>query len=152
MDWVTLKDEIYYEDGSLRDVVVIDTTPSDWQKLIDFFNESCPLEWWQSHEKDAPSAHRIDFGAILACWDKSEAAQSLATLRVGKVTLNVHFFVADEIELDIDPREFKSMTDHERLLEFLLGISSCLDKPVLLLPEGSRDKTPLITVFPRKSP
>jgi hypothetical protein len=40
MNWPDLKSKIYYSDGSLRDIHVLQTNLSDWQKWVDYVNEN----------------------------------------------------------------------------------------------------------------
>ena len=66
--------------------------------------------------------------------------------------LNVHFFIEEEIELDLDlvPHEVNSEARFAALLEFMRGLARSVDKPVRLTPENSSVLV-LVEVFPDSS-
>ena len=43
------------------------------------------------------------------------------------------------MENDIDPREFNSIEDHDKLIKYMIDISILLDKIVILTPENERE-------------
>ena len=49
------------------------------------------------------------------------------------------FFIETEIENDIDPKEFNSLADHVKLIQYMSGLSGLLDKQVVLCPENVPD-------------
>ncbi|SDL01483.1 hypothetical protein SAMN05421823_104149 [Catalinimonas alkaloidigena] len=53
--------------------------------------------------------------------------------------IKCHFFTDDEIENDVDPREVRSLEDHQRLLDYMIRLSTLLDQPVILTPENTPD-------------
>lgn len=57
----------------------------------------------------------------------------------------VHFFIESEIEMTIDPREVRSQTELDTLLEFMRGVASALDMPVAMTPENGPE-FPILTV------
>jgi len=44
MNWQTIKDKIYYGDGTLRDIYVLNISKEDWAKWIQFVNQNCRVE------------------------------------------------------------------------------------------------------------
>jgi hypothetical protein len=63
----------------------------------------------------------------------------LLSVNVCGVKINCHFFVSEEIELDVDPREIKGKQEHEAILEFIASLSQAIGKPALLTPENGVD-------------
>ena len=45
------------------------------------------------------------------------------------------------MENDIDPREFASIDDHNKLVKYMTDISRLLDKEVILTPENEHETT-----------
>ena len=58
---------------------------------------------------------------------------------IDKIQINAHFFDDTEMENDIDPREFNSIEDHNKLLKYMSDISNLLDKEVILTPENEHE-------------
>jgi len=46
MNWKELKDEIYYWDGSYRDIYVLCTSLTDWEKWITYVNANYKINWF----------------------------------------------------------------------------------------------------------
>lgn len=47
INWEELKGQVYYEDGSLRDIYVLSTTAEDWMKWTDWIRRSSyRFEWY----------------------------------------------------------------------------------------------------------
>jgi hypothetical protein len=67
------------------------------------------------------------------------------SVSAGSVQLNCHFFCANEIEFDLDPREVHGQADLDALLSFMEMIAVATAKPVLMTPENMHD-SPFIRV------
>ena len=115
-------------DGSLRDIYVHHTTVADWQWLLDRANSLGAMYAFDGLGATLPSA--IDIF-------NNRSGGHLLTLDISKVTLHCHFFVADEIEIDINPREIKSEAQHEAVLRFVAMLANALAKPASITPENS---------------
>ncbi len=55
--------------------------------------------------------------------------------------INAHFFSESEIENNIDPREFNSIEDHNKLIKYMTELSVILDKEIILTPENEHETT-----------
>ena len=53
------------------------------------------------------------------------------------VNFHCYFFLPDQIEFDIDPREIKTVTDFESIEKFMISISKTLKNQVTLTGENS---------------
>ncbi|MGS5088007.1 hypothetical protein ACVC7V_16100 [Hydrogenophaga sp. A37] len=60
----------------------------------------------------------------------------LLRIDLGGATANCHFFMASEIELDVDPREVQNADAHDAVLSFVEGMARAIGRPVLLTPEN----------------
>ena len=137
MNWTQLKNSIYNWDGSWRDIYVKNTTSKDWEKWVQFVNSNFEIKWHNANlKRDEP---KIDFNVIQEYWRGNTELISTAQIFLDKIQINSHFFGNDEIENDLDPREFRSMEDHQKLIKYLKGVSKHLGKPVFLTPENNID-------------
>jgi len=135
MDWNILKNEIYFLDGSWRDIYVQNTKSEDWKKWIDLVNERYKLNWYNG--KTSQSETKIKFDVIKEYWEGNDDFCSTANIFLDKIQVNAHFFDDSEIENDIDPREFKSLDDHNKLIDYLKSVSIACEKEVIVTLENS---------------
>jgi hypothetical protein len=117
-------------DGSYRDVYIQQATLGDWEALCKLGAEYGLRYWCEGIEQDLPAVSEI-FG--------NREHPHLMTLYAGLVRLNCHFFVPEEIELDIDPREIRGPDDHYAVLGFLERLSTATNKKLLITAENSED-------------
>ena len=137
MNWELLKSGVYYLDGSLRDIYVLNTTRSDWQLWADFVNTNYTVSI-QSYD-DEEVKNKIGLAEVIAYWDAETYESVTSTVYVGNVLVNTHFFVEEEIENDVLPTEVESIEDHNRLMEYLKGVSKTLNKEVMLTTENLKE-------------
>ena len=135
MDWKTLKSQIYFWDGSWRDIYVQNTESEDWEKWINLVNEKYRINWHNG--KTNQSEAKIKFDVIKEYWEGNGELCSTANIFLDEIQINAHFFDDSEIENDIDPREFESMDDHNRLIEYLKSVSMACNKEVIVTLENS---------------
>ena len=134
MNWEEIKNKIYVWDGSWLDIYVQDTTRADWEKWAQYVNREFKIDWYNGKtEKDES---KIDFNVIREFWDGNHDLSSTVKVFIDNIQVNAHFFDETEIENDIDPREFNSIEDHIKLIEYLKGISNTLQKEVTVTPEN----------------
>ncbi len=135
MDWTLLKENIYYRDGSLRDILIHDTTKEDWRKWVDFVNGHYKLEWYNGLQDQ--TFNHIDFDVVLEYFKDYPDFSIMASISLDKLKVHTYFFTQEEIENDIAPKEFTSLEDHNRLMDYLVSISRLLNKKVILTPENT---------------
>jgi hypothetical protein len=148
MNWTDLKNTIYYWDGSWRDIYVHGTNMTDWKKWTDYVNANYKVDWFNG--KTNKNEARIDFSVIEEYWNGNHDFCSTAKVLMDTIQINAHFFVDKKLENDIDPREFNSIDDHNKLLKFMTDLSILLDKQVILTPENDPE-TILIKVDRNKT-
>jgi hypothetical protein len=144
MNWIDLKNNIYYCDGSLRDIYILDINKSDWKKWVDYVNNNYKVIWFNGLlSKDE---NQINFSVIDDYWEGKHDLCSTAKICINDFQINTHFFDDSEIENDIDPREFNSIDDHNKLIKYLIDLSTLLDKEIILTPENEQE-TVLLRIF-----
>ena len=98
MIWEKIKTDIYYSDGSLRDIYVLDSTIEDWKKWIDFINENYQVKFeYFDNQGNKKIESKINFYEVSKYWNNYENSIS-AEFLVGEVLLKCYFFSIDEIE------------------------------------------------------
>jgi hypothetical protein len=137
MEWDYLKENLYHWDGSWRDIYIKDTSKDDWEKWISFVNEYYRIEWYNPITDILET--KIDFKVIKDIFEGNSEYVTTANVFIEDIQINAHFFTANEIENDIDPREFNSKDDHFKLMNYLKAISKLLRKQVILTPENSNE-------------
>ena len=123
MIWEKIKTDIYYSDGSLRDIYVLDSTIEDWKKWIDFINENYQVKFeYFDNQGNKKIESKINFYEVSKYWNNYENSIS-AEFLVGEVLLKCYFFSIDEIENDFFPEEVKTIEQHNLIIEYLKSIS-----------------------------
>lgn len=135
---------IFESDGSLRDIYVQNVNESDWRKLISFLNTDFKLKLGNDPDN---SSDKIDFDFIQKMWnDETGTLESRSlTIDLNGIIIKSYFFCPEQIEFDINPREVKSLSDLNQVLEFMLGVSRVLNKQVTLTWENQAE-FPLIKI------
>jgi len=130
--------DLWLSDGSLRDVYVSGAEPKDWAVLFDLaMAAQC------RYLADGVVAPLPTVDAIFRDRDVSHLLQ----IQAGRASVNCHFFIPDEIELDIDPREVVDDATHDAILSLLESLSCGTDKCVSLTAEDSPE-SPYLSFSP----
>lgn len=147
MDWTELKQKIYYCDGSLRDIYILQTSNEDDKKWTDYVNKNYLIQWFNGIKQT--NENIIDFEVVKGYLNGKHDLCSSASIFIDKIQTNNHFFSDKEIENDIDPRDINNIQDHEKIIKYMSELSNLLDKTVILTPE-SEQETILIKVTKTK--
>ena len=126
----------FYVDGSFRDIYVFETGEHDWQKLLAYLRSGPYSLEFAVDDQPMPLPEHVE--TIFTLRNDHSTA-----LHIDKahLALNCFFFTSEEIDFDLDPRDFQGNTADQqisRLLEFLHTIGRVLNKAVILTPEGDR--------------
>ncbi|MEN2402242.1 hypothetical protein GKZ90_0020805 [Flavobacterium sp. MC2016-06] len=140
INWNNVK-WIFKPEGSLRDIYVKNVNIADLIILIDYLNQNYLLKYGTTGE------NKIDKDYVLQYLndDTGESEIKTASIFIGEIMINIHFFDDTEIEFDIDPSEINSNIDFEIIIRFMNNISQILNKEVILTGENESEY-PLITV------
>ncbi|WP_431261066.1 hypothetical protein ACQ86G_13725 [Roseateles chitinivorans] len=124
----TVPRDLWTQDGSLRDVLIREATLPDWAALLDLARRHAFDYQVDGVAMALPSAERI-----FASRDVSH----LLRIRIGQADLNCLFYLHDEIELDIDPRQVVELETHQALLGFLADLATATGKTVDITEENA---------------
>ncbi len=103
---------------------VLDTDINDWRKWIDYVNHNYLISWYNG--KTGMEESKINFDVVNGYLSEDHDLCSNSKIFIGKIQLNCYFFSNTEIENDIDPREIKSITDHEKIIKYTTDQSTTI--------------------------
>jgi hypothetical protein len=134
---------IFEQDGSLRDIYVQDISLREWEKLIDHLNTNFKVTF--SDQEKIDKKYVLEY-----LQDTSGEMESKSlTIHLGQIKVNCYFFLSEQIEFDIDPKEVNSVSDFELIEKFMTSISETLQEQVTLTAENY-PKFPLFKVDTNK--
>ncbi|HVW96247.1 MAG TPA: hypothetical protein VHA56_09810 [Mucilaginibacter sp.] len=137
MNWEKIKQDIYYLDGSLRDIFVTNTKKDNWLQWAEYVNKNYNLEWYNGNTQT--TVDKIDFSIVLEYWNGNTDLYSTAKIFIGNIQINSHFFDDEEFENDISPKEFDNIQDHNLLVKYMSDLSKLFEKTIYLTPENEHD-------------
>jgi hypothetical protein len=117
---------------------VFNMSIDDWAKFLAVASSRSLTYSFDGKAQNLPSVERIF---------AERGGSHLLAIQVGSASVNCHFFVASELELDIDPKEVCIASQHNQLLEFAEAIASALQKPIVVTPENAPE-SPLLSFEP----
>ena len=118
------------DSGTLLDIVVLNVSLDDWQRLLNFVSKT----YLTAYSEDGERQTMPDVSTIFA--NRLKRSITWEILLPG-FTLNCHFFVPQVIELDLLPNEVDSNDKAEAVFAVMRNIADCLGKRVFLVPESS---------------
>jgi hypothetical protein len=119
--------DLWLVDGTLRDVYVFNTAAGDWDALL-------LLAQTHTHEYKRDGVTQPLPGATTLLQDREHS--HLLSVLAGPVRINCHFFVQEQIELDIDPQEIGGTAEHLAVLQLLEQLAQATRKDVVVTPEN----------------
>jgi hypothetical protein len=136
-------EQIFYVDGSLRDIYIIEANLNDWQTF---------LNWVESTEYEVNlyiDGEEEPFENCKASrlFEVKKRHKLLLSISFKGVLINCHFFSEDEMEFDIDPKQVKGIVEAGVVIKFMKKLSSIFCKESFLTLENSPEY-PLVTVNP----
>ncbi|MBS7530508.1 hypothetical protein IC619_008395 [Hazenella sp. IB182353] len=134
---------IFYKDGSLRDVYIFDTDEYEWRKFLNLLKTIPFICEFMVNGIESNHIH-FDIQDILKLSDEKNV---LFIINLDGVKIHCHFFCIEEIELDINPKEINNYRAMNLVFEFMKTISNKLNKEVIITPENM-PTYPLLTIYP----
>ncbi|MFD1159808.1 hypothetical protein [Roseovarius aestuarii] len=136
--------QIFEADGSLRDVIVHETSVSDWDRLL-----SLSLSLGNVfYERDGENAV-LPASAARMLGDPEHS--HCMKVDLGGPVANAHFYTSEEIELDLDPSEIASQAALNKVLGFCSKLSLALERDMAITEESSPEEALLVYSFQKRS-
>lgn len=145
MNWQKIKESIYYEDGSLRDIYILETNKDDWKKWVCFVNEHYHVLF--SADGTETKHDKIPWTMIEGRLSGNHHSSCRASIYIDSIIINAFFFTEDQIENDITPSEITTLEAHKKLMNYMESVAALLNKPVRLTEENHPDQI-LVEVLP----
>ena len=137
-------DNVWYWDGSLRDIYILDITVSHWQRVLDWLHTNpYPIEFFLDN-KLTPLPFNIS-----TIFEQRNERGVVLKIDVESVIIHCHFFWHKEIEFDIDPRQLDSEQKEVGIIDFMRALGRLLNNKVILTPENWREIA-LLAYFPEQ--
>lgn len=119
---------VFYEDGSLRDIYVFDTTVKDWQCIMDYFISAHVTNTFYV-DGEPHSIPKLSTDIFL---DR----QFMWSIEYEGILFNTHFFGVTEIEFDVNPSDVKTADKANHVVMFMTKLAQLTNKAVVLTPEN----------------
>ena len=132
IDWDLLSERLE-PDGSLRDIYVRDAHEQVWAAFLAALSGSA-FRYLVTHG-DRPLDRLFTTFEAAAALRKTDSVLLQIDLSP-TLTANCHFFSAEEIELDIDPRHLPDAAAVSKVVEFMEWLARAVNRPVLLTSEN----------------
>jgi hypothetical protein len=132
----------FYQDGSLRDILLIDTNYSDWKLLLTYFRQNF---WDFALFIDGEITFK-DFN-IEEIFEIKKDSNVYLNLKFHGITISGYFYKSREIVFDISPKEVESEETVLCVIDFMKQVARITNKIAILTPETTREMI-YITVKP----
>jgi hypothetical protein len=129
---------LWTSDGSLRDIYVQDTGVLQWDRF-----DRLVGQYKYTYSFDGTS---LPFPGARNALANREGAH-LLSIALGGPVVNCHFFIAQQLELDISPKEVEGQLEHEQILAFVENLAESLGLPADITPENC-ERNPFLTYKP----
>jgi hypothetical protein len=131
------------DDGSLRDIYVSGMSPSTWADFLAGLREWGYALRYTEDGTDAPLPDTVE-----AVFRRRQEISPLMAIHFAGIQINCHFFIDDELELDLDPREFHGQEQLDALVLFMERIAQRVKGPIRLTPENDHEAFPYLVFDP----
>lgn len=131
---------LWERDGSLRDIYVQGTEALHWDCFDRLLSQYTCTYSFDGVAQPFPGSRSV--------LRNREGSHLLSILLDGPVVICCRFFISEQLELDISPREITGPLQHEQVLSFLENLADALELPADLTPENFEQK-PFLTYAPQ---
>lgn len=131
---------LWERDGSLRDIYVQNTEAMHWDRFDQLLSQYKFSYTFDGVASPFPGSHDA--------LRNREGAHLLSISLDGLVEIFCHFFVAEQLELDVSPKEITGPMEYEQVLSFVENLAEALELAADITPENS-EKTPFMTYVPQ---
>lgn len=128
---------IFEPSGSLIDIYVQEVSIKDWERIIDLINQRFEVNYADTGQYQ--DRRKIDKESVINYLNDETGKEESGSVsfRLQEIKLNCHFFLKDQIEFDVDPKEINSIKDFEQIEMFMLEISRVTNNQVILTDEDN---------------
>jgi hypothetical protein len=133
----------FVPDGSLRNILILDTAESDWREAMAFL----AAQSYEFRFQGKWTGNRFPRSTAVLFPSARNEELTLLSVNISGVIVNCHFFAVARIQFDLDPRE---VTDGRRLaglFAFMQGLANAVRKEVRMAPDGVPEH-PIFTCRP----
>ncbi|OSZ82418.1 hypothetical protein CAP35_03880 [Chitinophagaceae bacterium IBVUCB1] len=138
-NWKKIKELLYFEDGSPRDICIKECNRELLHKWIGFVNNNFDLSFVY---KEIIS-NKIDNKVVDTFLDEIDDTCYFITIHASHCKLYAYLFDDEEIEISFWPEDIQKVDDHKTILDCMLSFSNLLNKDVFLYKDNNHDN-PLI--------
>lgn len=142
MDTTKIIERYFYEDGSLRDIYLVQSEPKDWDVIFNFFDVQGI--YFSIYKDGEVLKGKVSSGEIIEQLNKFSF---YLTILLNNISLSGYFNNAGFIEFDLTPREVQTEKAFDELISFMQLIANATNKEARLTPEMEMD-TAYIVVLP----
>lgn len=129
---------LWDRNGSLRDIYVQNMETVHWERFERMIAECECRYTFDGVPLPFPGTR-----SVLANRDGSH----LLSILLGGPVVNCHFFVAQQLELDVCPKEVAGPAEHDKVLAFVEKLAHTVGLPADITPENGEYK-PFLTYSP----
>lgn len=131
---------LWEQDGSLRDVYVQNTNAVHWDRFDLLLNQyKCTYSF---------DGTALPFPGSRSVLENREGSHLLSILLDGPVVICCHFFIPEQLEFDISPKEVTGILQHVQVLSFVENLAETLELPADITPENC-EQNPILTYVPQ---
>jgi hypothetical protein len=131
---------LWERDGSLRDIYVQDTEAVHWDRFDQLLSRYKCSYIFDGVAAPFPGSHSV--------LGNREGLHVLSILLDGPVEICCHFFIAQQLELDVSPKEITGPREHDEVLSFVENLAEALELSADISPENS-EQMPFLTYVPQ---
>lgn len=131
---------LWERDGSLRDIYVQDPQAVHWDRFDQLLSQYKCSYTFDGVAAPFPGSHSV--------LGNREGSHVLSILLDRSIEICCHFFIAEQLELDISPKEITGVLEHEEVLSFVENLAEALELSADITPENS-EQTPFLTYAPQ---
>lgn len=132
---------LWERDGSLRDIYVQGTEAVHWVRFDRLLSRYECTYTFDGVTIPFPGSHSV--------LGNRNGTHLLSILLDGPIVINCHFFIPEQLELDISPEEIAGPSDHNQVLSFVESLAYTLQLTVDITPENWEQK-PFLTYVPQR--
>lgn len=141
MDWYQIKKHIYYtNDDYVRDIIVFHLKRG---AMTAIYNYICKTPFLSMEESIKDFADYIEHGVH---------NQIITVFLYNKPVIRWYLNSTEQLEMDIDVRFVNSLNVHNKICEFLTGLSRLIDDDIYILDDVIKEKPLILMAFKPQTP